>query len=77
MITNFNELFEALRSRSRKRMVAAWGVDDHTITAAARAIEKGIVDVTLVGDQDNELALTKRSCCVGLNWCVPNLGMIA
>ena len=60
MITNFNELFEALRSRSKKRMVAAWGVDDHTITAAARAIEKGIVEVTLVGDKDMILDVCKN-----------------
>ena len=60
MITNFYELFEALRERSKKRMVAAWGVDDHTITAAARAIEKGIVDVTLVGDKDMILEVCKN-----------------
>ena len=52
MITNFDQVFEELRSRSKKRMIAACGVDDHTITAASMAIEKGIVDVTLVGDVD-------------------------
>ena len=55
MITTFNELFEVLRARSKKRMIAAWGVDDHTITAASKAIEKGIVEVTLVGDKDKIL----------------------
>ena len=33
-------------------MVAAWGVDSHTIAAAAKAVELGLADVTLVGDQD-------------------------
>ena len=33
-------------------MVAAWGVDTHTIAAAAKAVEMGLADVTLVGDQD-------------------------
>ena len=33
-------------------MVAAWGVDDHTISAASLAIDLGLVDVTLVGDAD-------------------------
>ena len=60
MITNFNELFETLRSRTKKRMVAAWGVDDHTITAAAKAIEKGIVEVTLVGDKDKILEVCRN-----------------
>lgn len=50
MITNFDEVFEELRSKSKKRMIAAWAVDNHTITAASMAIAKGIVDVTLVGD---------------------------
>lgn len=33
-------------------MVAAWGVDSHTIAAAAKAVALGLADVTLVGDQD-------------------------
>lgn len=49
---NFNEIFTALQSRdSKKRMVAAWGVDDHTISAASQAIDLGLVEVILVGDQ--------------------------
>lgn len=52
MITNFEQIFEQLRSKDRKRLVAAWAVDDHTITAAYKAVELGIVDATLVGDAD-------------------------
>ena len=33
-------------------MVAAWGVDGHTIAAAAKAVELQLVDVTLVGDEN-------------------------
>ena len=33
-------------------MVAAWGVDGHTIAAASKAVELGLVDVTLVGDEN-------------------------
>lgn len=51
MITNFDQIFEQLRSKTKKRLVAAWAVDDHTITAAYKAHELGIVDVTLVGDE--------------------------
>ena len=50
---NFSEIFTELQSRgSRKRMVAAWGVDGHTIAAAANAVKLGLVDVTLVGDEN-------------------------
>lgn len=53
MFTKFDDIFAELRSRgARKRMVAAWGVDTHTIAAAAKAVELGLADVTLVGDKD-------------------------
>ena len=49
---NFNEIFSHLQGRDvKKKMVAAWGVDDHTISAASQAIDLGLVDVILVGDQ--------------------------
>lgn len=32
-------------------MVAAWGVDGHTIAAASKAVDLGLADVTLVGDE--------------------------
>lgn len=52
MLTTFEQIFEELRSRgSRKRMVAAWGVDSHTIAAASKAIDLGLADVILVGDE--------------------------
>lgn len=53
MFTKFEEIFAELKSRgAKKRMVAAWGVDSHTIAAAAKAVDLGLADVTLVGDQD-------------------------
>jgi phosphate butyryltransferase len=39
-------------------MVAAWGVDGHTVAAAGKAVEAGIVDVTLVGDE----AMIAKAC---------------
>ena len=53
MITNFNQLFEELKAKGVcKRMIAAWGVDSHTIEAASLASDHGFVKVTLVGDRD-------------------------
>ena len=53
MITNFNELFQELKEKKIcKRMIAAWGVDSHTIEAASLAVDMGFVKVTLVGDRD-------------------------
>lgn len=53
MLTSFSQIFEELRNRgSRKRMIAAWGVDGHTIAAASKAIDLGLAEVTLVGDEN-------------------------
>ena len=52
MITTFEQIFDELRAKPKKRLVAAWAVDDHTINAARLAVEKGIVEAILVGDQD-------------------------
>ncbi|MFA6769840.1 MAG: phosphate acyltransferase [Bacteroidales bacterium] len=51
MITTFEQIFDKLRSKPKKRLVAAWAVDDHTINAARLAVEAGIVEATLVGDE--------------------------
>ena len=52
MFTTFDGIFAELRGRgTRKRMVAAWGVDSHTVSAAGKAVELGLADVTLVGDE--------------------------
>ncbi len=52
MFTSFDEIFAELASRgAKKRLVVAWGVDSHTVGAAYKAIDLGIADVTLVGDQ--------------------------
>lgn len=49
-ITKLDQMFEILKSRPRKRLVAAWAVDAHTILAAHSAVEMGVIEATLVGD---------------------------
>ena len=58
MITNFDQMFEQLRSKPKKRLVAAWGVDDHTISAVYMAVEAGIGEGMLVGDE----AMIQKVC---------------
>lgn len=50
-ITQLDQILEAVKSKPKKRLVAAWAVDAHTIEAVNEAREKGIIDATLVGDQ--------------------------
>lgn len=50
-ITKLDQLFEVLRSKPKKRLVAAFANDDHTIEAVSMAVDMGIVEATLVGDE--------------------------
>ena len=50
-ITKLDQMFEVLKSRTKKRLVAAFANDEHTIVAVSEAIDKGIVDGVLVGDE--------------------------
>ncbi|NTV75541.1 MAG: phosphate butyryltransferase [Holophaga sp.] len=44
-------MLEAVKSRPRRRLVAAYANDAHTIEAVHDAVERGIVEATLVGDE--------------------------
>lgn len=52
MITSFDDLFASLKDKKVcKKLVAAWAVDEHTIMAASKAVDMGIIKATLVGDK--------------------------
>jgi phosphate butyryltransferase len=50
MITSFDAIFEHIKTKPKKRLIAAYANDSHTIGAVSLAIDAGIVDATLVGD---------------------------
>ena len=59
MFTKFEDIFAELAGRgAKKRMIAAWAVDGHTISAASKAVDLGMIDATLVGDEN----LIKEQC---------------
>jgi phosphate butyryltransferase len=60
-ITRLEQMLEAVKSKSRKRLVAAYANDAHTIEAVNDAVQRGIVDATLVGDE-----ATIRKVCAEL-----------
>jgi phosphate butyryltransferase len=51
-LTKLAQMFELLKSKSKKRLVAAYANDSHTIGAVNQAVEKGLIDATLVGDEE-------------------------
>lgn len=57
-ISKLDQLFDLVKTNGKKRLVAAYAVDDHTITAISKAVDLGIVEATLVGDTE-----TIKSVC--------------
>ena len=57
-ITKLEQIVETVKSRPRKRLIAAWANDSHTIAAVGQAVTLGLVEGTLVGDEaDHPLRL--------------------
>ncbi|MBR7068690.1 MAG: phosphate butyryltransferase [Bacteroidales bacterium] len=50
-IRHLDEVFDILKSKPKKRIIAAYANDAHTIEALSGAIDLGIVEATLVGDE--------------------------
>ncbi len=59
-LQKLEQIFDLLRSKPKKRMIAAYANDSHTIGAAAKAVELGIIDATLVGDKATIEAVCKE-----------------
>lgn len=51
-ITKLDQMFDLLKSKTKKRLSVAYANDSHTIEAVYAAVEKGIVDATLTGDEE-------------------------
>jgi phosphate butyryltransferase len=57
-ITKLDQMFDLLKSKPKKRIAVAFANDAHTIEAVYAAVEKGIVDATLTGNE----AFIKQIC---------------
>ena len=51
-MNKLEQMFEVLRSRPKKRLVAAYANDDHTICAVSEAVDNGLIEAILCGDKD-------------------------
>ncbi len=51
LITKLEQIIEMLKNKPKKRLVVVYGQDSHSIGSTSKAIDLGIVDVTLVGDE--------------------------
>jgi phosphate butyryltransferase len=50
-VRRLEQMFDVLKNSSKKRLVAAYANDSHTIGAVNEAVQLGIVDGVLVGDE--------------------------
>ena len=50
MVTKLEQLLELVKTKGKKRLAVAYANDSHTIGAVSAAIDRGIVEATLVGD---------------------------
>ena len=50
MITKLDEILDLAKAKGKKKLVAAYANDVHTIEAVSNAIDNGLVDAILVGD---------------------------
>jgi len=51
-INKLEDIINLVKTKSKKRLVAAYANDVHTVEAVYQAIKKDIVDATLVGDKN-------------------------
>lgn len=59
-VTKLDQMFELLKSKPKKRLVAAYANDSHTIGAIHHAVEMGLLDATLVGDRETITKVCKE-----------------
>jgi len=50
-INTLDELLRTAKDRPRKRLAVAWANDTHTLEAVHAAVEAGLVEAVLVGDE--------------------------
>ncbi|MDD5317055.1 MAG: phosphate acyltransferase, partial [Candidatus Cloacimonetes bacterium] len=59
-IRKLDRMFDVLGTRAKKRLVAAWAIDAHTIMAVSEAVKMGIIEGILVGDEQKIKAVCRE-----------------
>ncbi len=66
-ITKLDHMFEALRNSPKKILVAAYANDEHSISAVNQAIDLGLIEGTLVGDEATIKQFAKHTLLIFRN----------
>lgn len=59
-INKLDQMFEVLKNKDKKVLVAAYANDHHTIEAVNNAVDMGIIDAVLVGDVETMKNICKE-----------------
>lgn len=59
-IQKLDEIVELVKGKEKKRLVAAYAADEHTIEAAYNAVQLGVADATLVGNEQTILHICEK-----------------
>ena len=51
-ITKLDQIIELVKTKGKKRLVAAYANDAHTIEAVNEAVDRGIIEAVLTGDTE-------------------------
>lgn len=51
-ISRLEQIFDIIKSKSKRRLVVAYGQDANTLGAVNQAVENDLIEVTLVGDKE-------------------------
>ncbi|MDD4308755.1 MAG: phosphate acyltransferase [Candidatus Cloacimonetes bacterium] len=77
-ISKLDQMLEVLAARPKKRLVAAWGIDAHTVKAVHAAVEMGIIEGIIVGDEAiiNKVCMEHQLDCsiVKIVHCASDVG---
>ena len=52
VIKDIDQIFDVLKDKEKKRLIAVYANDEHTIEAVNQAVDLGIIDGVLVGDKE-------------------------
>jgi phosphotransacetylase len=59
-LTGLGQLIDLARSRGKQHLVAAWAVDEHSLESISLAVRHGLVEATVVGDEQCILGICRE-----------------
>jgi phosphotransacetylase len=59
-LTGLGQLIDLARSKGKQHLVAVWAMDEHSLKAIHMAVQHGLVEATIVGDEQCILEICRK-----------------